>query len=68
MIENWVVANGDMSEEQNVISNIPHGTVLPTVFSIMISDIDENVKMCLVVWCFTYEKRVNIKIGSKIVK
>ena len=40
-----VVANGEMSEEQSVLSGVPQGTVLAAIlFVIMISDIDENVK------------------------
>ena len=40
-----VVANGVMSEEQDVISGVPQGTVLASIFFIiMISDIDENLK------------------------
>ena len=43
-----VVVNGYMSEEENVISGVPQGTVLAAVlFVIMISDIDENVKKVL---------------------
>ena len=40
-----VVVNAYMSEEENVISGVPQGTVLAAIlFVIMISDIDENVK------------------------
>ena len=41
--EYGVVANGEISEEQEVISGVPQGTVLASIlFIIMISDIDEN--------------------------
>jgi len=40
-----VVANGVMSEEQEVISDVPQGTVLASIlFIIMISDIDEELR------------------------
>ena len=40
-----VVANGVMSEEQDVLSGVPQGTVLASIlFIIMISDIDEELK------------------------
>ena len=40
-----VVANGVMSEEQEVISGVPQGTVLASIFFIiMISDLDENLR------------------------
>ena len=43
-----VVVNGCMSEEGDVISGVPQGTVLAAIlFVIMISDIDENVKECI---------------------
>ena len=39
-----VVANGEMSEIQSVLSGVPQGTVLAAVlFIIMMSDIDEGV-------------------------
>ena len=44
-----VVANGHMSREENVVSGVPQGTVLSAIFFvIMISDIDENVKMSII--------------------
>ena len=40
-----VVANGVISEEQEVISGVPQGTVLASIlFIIMISDIDEGLR------------------------
>ncbi|CAL4064871.1 unnamed protein product, partial [Meganyctiphanes norvegica] len=44
-----VVANGEMSDVQDVLSGVPQGTVLAAVlFIIMISDVDENVKSSIV--------------------
>merc|ERR1712183_863055 len=60
-----VVANGYMSRE-DVISGVPQGTVLAAIlFVIMISDIDEGVKNCLV-RSFADDTRVNKKIGEEI--
>ena len=43
-----VVANGCMSEEGDVMSGVPQGTVLAAIlFVIIISDIDEKVKNCI---------------------
>ena len=43
------MVNGYLSEEENVISEVPQGTVLAVVlFVIMISDIVENVKKTIV--------------------
>ena len=40
-----VASNGFMSEEENILSEVPEGTVLAIVlFVIMNSDMDENVK------------------------
>ena len=59
-----VVANGCMSEEENVLSGVPQGTVLAAIlFVIMISDIDENVKECIV-RSFADDTRVNKKIST----
>ena len=45
-----VVANGEISEEQDVISGVPQGTVLASIlFIIMIYDIDKEVIGLLVV-------------------
>ena len=44
-----VLVNGVMSEEQDVISGVPQGTVLAAIlFVIMISDIDKNVAESIV--------------------
>ena len=57
-----VVANGCMSREEDVISGVPQGTVLAAIlFVIMISDINENVKKCIV-RSFADDTRVNKKI------
>merc|ERR1711951_95538 len=43
-----VVANGAMSDKHNVISGIPQGTVLSSLFFIiMIADINDNLKISL---------------------
>ena len=53
-----------MSEEEKVISGVPQGTVLAAIiFVIMISDIDENVKECML-RSFADDTRVNKKISS----
>ena len=60
-----VVANGCMSREEDVISGVPQGTVLAAIlFVIMISDIDENVKKCLI-RSFADDTRVNKKIEGE---
>ena len=47
-----VMANGEMSKEQEVKSGVPQGTVLAAIlFLIMIGDIDEEIINC-VVSCF----------------
>merc|ERR1712121_622994 len=57
-----VVANGCMSREENVISGVPQGTVLAAIlYVIMVSDIDEDFKMCII-RCFVDNTRVNKKI------
>ncbi|CAL4121335.1 unnamed protein product [Meganyctiphanes norvegica] len=44
-----VVANGEMSDIQDVLSGVPQGTVLASVlFIIMIADIDEKVRNSIV--------------------
>ena len=63
-----VVANGCISREEDVISGVPQGTVLAAIlFVIMISDIDENVKSCLV-RSFADDTRVNKKIEGDLDK
>ena len=59
-----VVVNGCMSEEEDVISVVPQGTVLAAIlFVIMISDIDENVKRSIV-RSFADDTRINKKINN----
>merc|ERR1712066_303853 len=59
-----VVANGCMSREEDVISGVPQGTVLTAILLvIMISDIDEDVKMCII-RCFADDTRVKKKIRT----
>ena len=63
-----VVANGEMSEEQEVKSGVPQGTVLAAIlFLIMIGDIDEEIINC-VVSCFTDNTRNSKKIRKQDVK
>ena len=60
-----VVANGCISDEESVLSGVPQGTVLAAIlFVIMISDIDENVKKCII-RSFADDTRVNNKISSE---
>ncbi|CAL4118079.1 unnamed protein product [Meganyctiphanes norvegica] len=48
----------------HVVSGVPQGTVLAAIlFVIMISDIDENIKSCIV-RSFADDTRVNKKISS----
>jgi len=57
-----VVANGCMSDEGEVTSGVPQGTVLAAIlFVIMISDIDENVKVCIL-RSFADDTRVSKKV------
>ena len=59
-----VVANGEMSEIQEVLSGVPQGTVLAAVlFIMMIADIDENIKSSIVL-CFADDTRASLKIKS----
>merc|ERR1712002_707910 len=59
-----VVVNGCMSDEAEVPSGVPQGTVLAALlFVIMISDIDENIKKSIV-RSFVDDTRVNRKISS----
>merc|ERR1719309_960275 len=60
-----VMANGEMSEEQDVVSGVPQGTVLASIlFIIMISDIDESLKSSIV-RLFADDTRVSAKIRTK---
>ena len=60
-----VMANGMMSDEQDVISGVPQGTVLASIlFIIMISDIDENLKSSMV-RLFADDTRMSAKIQTK---
>merc|ERR1711917_220767 len=57
-----VIANGCMSEEGDVMSGVPQGTVLAAIlFVIMISDIDEKVKNSFI-QSFADDTRVNKKV------
>ena len=59
-----VMADGVMSDEQKVISGVPQGTVLASIFFIiMISDIDENLKNSIV-RLFADDMRVSAKIRT----
>ena len=60
-----VMANGEMSEEQDVVSGVPQGTVLASIlFIIMISDIDESLKSSIV-RLFADDTRMSAKIRTK---
>merc|ERR1711888_13367 len=60
-----VVANGEMSEEQEVKSGVPQGKVLAaTLFLIMIGDIDEEIINCIVS-CFADDTRNSKKIRKE---
>ena len=59
-----VVANGDVSEEQDVLSGVPQGTVLASiVFIIMISDKDEEFKNSIS-RLFVDKTKVSVKIRT----
>ena len=60
-----VVANGVMSEEQNVMSGVPQGTVLTFLFLIiMISDIDDNI-LSSIVQLFADDTKISVKIENE---
>ena len=60
-----VIANGTMSDQEDVLSGVPQGTVLAALlFIIMISDIHENIKECIV-RCFADDTRVSKKIEKE---
>ena len=57
-----VIVNGELSEEQNVLSGVPQGTVLAAIlFVIMIADIDTGVTNSTV-RCFADDTRSSTKI------
>ena len=59
-----VVANGEISEEQEVRSGVPQGTVLAAIlFLIMIGDIDKDIMRCIVS-CFADDTRNSKKIKT----
>ena len=54
-----------MSEQEEVMSGVPQGTVLAAIlFIIMIADIDEEIKECIV-RCFADDTRVSRKIKEE---
>ena len=60
-----VVANGEMSELQDVLSGVPQGTVLAAIlFVIMIADIDEEVENSIV-RSFADDTRTSLKIRTE---
>ena len=60
-----VVVNGEVSEEQNVKSGVPQGTVLAAIlFIIMINDIDKDIIRCIVS-CFADDTRINKKVKTE---
>ena len=60
-----VIANGTKSDPEDVLSGVPQGTVLAAIlFIIMISDIDEEIKQCIV-RCFADDTRVSNKIKTE---
>ena len=60
-----VVANGEMSEMQDVLSGVPQGTVLAAIlFIMMIANIDEEVERSIV-RCFADDTRSSIKIKTE---
>ena len=63
-----VVANGETSELQEVISGVPQGTVLAAIlFVIMIADIDEEIEKSIV-RSFADDTRTSIKIRTEVDK
>ena len=60
-----VVANGEISEEQDVISGVPQGTVLASIlFIIMIYDIDKEV-MHSIIRLFADDTKMSAKIKTE---
>ena len=59
-----VVENGVISEEHYVLSGVPHGNVLASLFLIiMIADIDQNLENSMS-RLFADDRKVNAKIKS----
>merc|ERR1711962_208209 len=59
------LANGSMSEKHDVLSGVPQGTVLASLFFIiMIADIDQNLKNS-VSRLFTDDTKVSAKIRTQ---
>ena len=60
-----VVANGAMSDKHKVISGIPQGTVLSSLFFIiMIADMDDNLKISIS-RLFADDTKISAKIKTK---
>ena len=60
-----VVANGAMSEKHDVLSGVPQGTVLASLFFIiMIADIDQNLENSIS-RLFADDTKVSAKIRSQ---
>ena len=60
-----VVANGAMSDKHKVISGVPQGTVLSSLFFIiMIADIDDNLKISIS-RLFADDTKISAKIKTK---
>ena len=59
-----VVANGEMSEEQVVLSGVPQGTVLAAILFIIISDIDGKIRNSKV-GSFADDTKISKKIKSE---
>ena len=54
-----------MSDQEDVLSGVPQGTVLAALlFIIMLSNIDEDIKECIV-RCFADDTRVSKKIEKE---
>merc|ERR1711888_103282 len=60
-----VIVNGEISEEQEVKSGVPQGTVLAAIlFLIMIGDIDKDIISCIVS-CFADDNRNSKQIRTE---
>merc|ERR1739842_211877 len=63
-----VIVNGTKSDQEDVLSGVPQGTVLAAIlFIIMISDIDKEVRRS-VIRCFADDTRNSLKIRTEEVK